>query len=135
MNREVEAFECLACAVVGTDACPSADQINLGLRVAQRGYGFVGVCNDSNAILEAKTKGTVSAFPLLRAKSLDDAAPLGDGLDDVIRALPNDGDGLADTRDALRRAVAMQPFADGSPLMWDAALGAQIATARRDATR
>ncbi|MBA3457138.1 MAG: hypothetical protein H0T42_28905 [Deltaproteobacteria bacterium] len=96
------------------------------------GYGFVGVCNDSNAILEAKTKNTVSAFPLLRAKSLDAAANLNDGLDATIKALPNDGDGIVDSRDALRRAVAMQPFVDGSPLMWDAALGAQIATARRD---
>jgi len=99
------------------------------------GYGFVGVCNDSNAILESKTKGTVSAFPLLRAKSLDAAANLGDGLDDTIKALPNDGDGLTDARGALRRAVRMQPFADGSPLMWDPVLGAQIATARRDLAR
>jgi hypothetical protein len=96
------------------------------------GYGFVGVCNDSNAIIELATKGTVSAFPLLRAKSLDDSPDLGDGLDATIKALPNDGDGIADSRDALRRAVAMQPFPDGSPLMWDAALGAQIATARHD---
>jgi hypothetical protein len=96
------------------------------------GYGFVGVCNDSNAILELATKGTVSAFPLLRAKSLDNTPDLGDGLDMTVKSLPNDGDGIADQRDALRRAVAMQPFPDGSPLMWDAALGAQIATARRD---
>lgn len=96
------------------------------------GYGFVGVCNDSNATIELLTKGTTSAFPLLRAKSLDATANLGDGLDATIKALPKDGDGLTDARDALRRAVAMQPFADGSPLMWDAVLGAQIATARRD---
>jgi hypothetical protein len=50
----------------------------------------------------------------------------------TVKSLPNDGDGIGDGRDALRRAVAMQPFPDGSPLMWDAALGAQIATARRD---
>ncbi len=96
------------------------------------GYGFVGVCNDSNATIELKTKGTTSAFPLLRAKSLDGAAALNDGLDATVKALPKDGDGLVDRRDALRRAVAMQPFPDGSPLMWDAVLGAQIATARRD---
>ena len=96
------------------------------------GYGYVGVCNDSNATIEYATRGTASAFPLLRARSLDGGADLGDGLDDVVRALPKDADGIADPRDALRRAVAMQPFPDGSPLMWDAALGAQIATARRD---
>jgi hypothetical protein len=97
------------------------------------GYGFLGVCNDSNATIEYATRGSVSAFPLLRAAELDAAAPLDDGLDDAVRALPKDGDGLADPGDALRRAVEMQPFPDGSPLMWDAVLGAQIATARRDA--
>jgi hypothetical protein len=49
-----------------------------------------------------------------------------------MRALPKDGDGLPDPRDALRRAVSMQPFPNGSQLMWDAKLGAQIATARAD---
>ncbi len=96
------------------------------------GYGYVGVCNDSNATIESATRGTVSAFPLLRARSLDADPDLDDGLDDVVRALPKDADGITDPQDALRRAVAMQPFPDGSPLMWDAALGAQIATARRD---
>jgi len=96
------------------------------------GYGYVGVCNDSNAAVEYATRGTTSAFPLLRAKELDAEADLGDGLDATIRSLPKDGDGLDDRRDALRRAVEMQPHADGSPLMWDARLGAQIATARRD---
>ncbi len=96
------------------------------------GYGYVGVCNDSNTTVEYATRGTITAFPLLRAKSLDSQPDLGDGLDDVMRALPKDGDGLVDVNDALRRAVSMQPFPDGSPLMWDAALGTQIATARAD---
>lgn len=99
------------------------------------GYGYVGVCNDSNATIELVTKRTTSAFPLLRAKALDGAANLNDGLDATVRALPKDADGLTDHKDALRRAVAMQPFADGSPLMWDTKLGAQIATARRDLAR
>ena len=99
------------------------------------GYGYVGVCNDSNATIEHVTKGTISAFPLLRAKALDSAASLNDGLDATVRALPKDADGLADQRAALRRAVAMQPFSDGSPLMWDTKLGAQIAMARRDLAR
>jgi hypothetical protein len=96
------------------------------------GYGFLGVCNDSNAALEHATRGTISTFPLLRAKQLDAQADLGDGLDATLRALPKDGDGLVDPRDALRRAVAMQPFPSGSPLMWDAKLGAQLQTARAD---
>lgn len=96
------------------------------------GYGYVGVCNDSNTTVEYATRGTISAFPLLRARSLDGEADLGDGLDDAVRALPKDADGLPDRADALRRAVLMQPFPDGSPLMFDAELGRQIATARRD---
>jgi hypothetical protein len=96
------------------------------------GYGYVGVCNDSNATIEYATRGTITTFPLLRAKDLDSDPDLNDGLDDIVRTLPKDGDGLVDPQDALRRAVAMQPFPDGSPLMWDAALGTQIATARQD---
>lgn len=97
------------------------------------GYGYVGVCNDSNATIELATKGTITTFPLLRAAELDQVPDLGDGLDATVKALPNDGDGLGDVVDALRRAVAMQPFPDNSPLMFDAELGAQIAVARRDA--
>jgi hypothetical protein len=96
------------------------------------GYGFLGVCNDSNATLEHATKGTISAFPLLRAKQLDAQPDLGDGLDATIKALPKDGDGITNQRDALRRAVAMQPFANGSPLIWDPKLSAQLAKARAD---
>jgi hypothetical protein len=95
------------------------------------GYGYVGVCNDSDAVIEKSVLGGIHAFPLMRAANLDSDAPaLHDGLDDLIRDLPNDGDGIADTQDALRRAVAMQP--DGLPT-WDAALSAQITRARQDA--
>lgn len=97
------------------------------------GYGYLGVCNDSNTTVEYATRGTITAFPLLRAKELDSQPDLGDGLDAAVRALPKDGDGITDPADALSRAVAMQPFPDGSPLMWDSVLGAQIATARHDA--
>ena len=97
------------------------------------GYGYVGVCNDSNAAIEHVTKSTITTFPLLRAAQLDQQADLGDGLDATIKGLPNDGDGIVDPMDALRRAVAMQPFPDGSPLMFDAKLGTQVAVARRDA--
>jgi hypothetical protein len=96
------------------------------------GYGFLGVCNDSNATIEHATKGTISGFPLLRAKQLDAQPDLGDGLDATIKALPKDGDGIANQRDALRRAVAMQPFANGSPLIWDPKLAAQLVKARAD---
>jgi hypothetical protein len=93
------------------------------------GYGYVGVCNDSNTTIELATRGTISAFPLLRAKELDAQPDLDDGLDAAVRALPKDGDGLPDPHDALRRAVAMQPF---DHVTWDARLDAQVATARAD---
>jgi hypothetical protein len=97
------------------------------------GYGFLGVCNDSNATIELATRGTVSAFPLMRAKSLDSQPDLGDGLDATIKALPKDGDGLPDTHDALRRALAMQPFAADSPMLgWDPVLAKQLKTAKSD---
>jgi hypothetical protein len=97
------------------------------------GYGYVGVCNDSNAAVEYVTAGTVSTFPLLRARELDAAPNLGDGLDAAIRALPKDGDGIADPGDALRRALAMQPFASDDPRLFDAGLAAQLEIAERDA--
>lgn len=98
------------------------------------GYGFLGVCNDSNATIEHATRGTISTFPLMRAKELDAQPVLGDGLDATIRALPKDGDGIVDTRDALRRALAMQPFAADSPLLgWDPVLAAQLVRATSDA--
>ncbi len=92
------------------------------------GYGYVGVCNDSNATIELATKGTVSTFPLLRAKALDAAADLGDGLDATVKALPNDAEGLTSRTDALRRVLAMQPGTDG----FDATLAAQLAAARAE---
>jgi hypothetical protein len=73
-----------------------------------------------------------TTFPLLRAASLDSQADLGDGLDDALRALPHDGDSITDPTDALTRAVAMQPFPDGSPLFVDSTLAAQVAQARAD---
>ncbi|MBP9087778.1 MAG: hypothetical protein KBG15_16785 [Kofleriaceae bacterium] len=95
------------------------------------GYGYVGVCNDSNAVIEFATKKTITTFPLLRAKQLDAAADLGDGLDAVLRALPKDSDDIGG-RDALRRAYLVQPHAADSALMWDPALGSQIALARAE---
>lgn len=97
------------------------------------GYGYLGVCNDSNATIEHATRGTISTFPLMRAAELDAQPSLGDGLDATIKALPKDGDGITDKADALRRALAMQPFAADSPfLAWDPALAAQLAKAKAD---
>lgn len=91
------------------------------------GYGFLGVCNDSNAVLELATRGTITTYPLLRAASLDQAAALGDGLDDLLARLPNDGDALPARADAALRILAMTPHPLGSPLFPDARLAAGLA--------
>ncbi len=93
------------------------------------GYGYLGVCNDSNATIEHATRGTISTFPLMRAAELDSQPALGDGLD----ATAAQGWRIANKQDALRRALAMQPFAADSPLLgWDPALAAQLARAKSD---
>jgi hypothetical protein len=106
-----------------------AERTTIAQGMPADGYGYVGVCNDSNTTIEYATRGTISAFPLLRAKALDADPDLGDGLDAVVRALPKDADGLPDPKDALRRAVAMQPF---DHVSWDTRLDAQVTTARKD---
>ena len=108
------------------------ERITVAAGMPADGYGYVGVCNDSNAVIEHVTRGTTSAFPLVRARQLDSSPTLGDGLDASLRALPKDADGLVDVKDALRRALAMQPHADDAPAMWDPVLASQIATARGD---
>ncbi|MCC7539762.1 MAG: hypothetical protein IT379_26300, partial [Deltaproteobacteria bacterium] len=90
------------------------------------GYGFVGVCNDSNATLELATMGTITTFPLMRAAELDAAPRLDDGLDDVVRALPHDGDVAPERTDALRRVLAMTPLDLDSPVMPDELLRSQL---------
>jgi len=80
------------------------------------GYGYLGVCNDSNAVLEAATHSdasgapTVSTYPLVRAKDLDSKPSLRDGLDDLLKGLPKDSEKVSDRKDTLRRILEMFPF-------------------------
>ena len=97
-----------------------AERTTVAAGLPADGYGYVGVCNDSNAVIEYATLGTITAFPLLRAASLDTQAPLGDGLDDILHTLPHDADALAP--DAIRRVAAMTP----KRCDWDARLDAQL---------
>lgn len=96
------------------------------------GYGYVGVCNDSNALIEYVTRGTVTTFPLMRAAALDDAERLNDGLDDAIRALPHDGDIAPARRDLLERVLLMTPHDLDSPLLVDDALRGQLVAAKNE---
>jgi hypothetical protein len=90
------------------------------------GYGFLGVCNDSNAVIEHQTRGTITAFPLMRAASLDMEADLGDGLDATLRALPHDADQAPDPGDIYERVLLMTPHQLDSPHLPDEALRAQL---------
>ena len=97
-----------------------AERTTVAAGLPADGYGYVGVCNDSNAVLELATMGTITAFPLLRAASLDTEAPLGDGLDDMLHTLPHDAD--QDPPNAIARIAAMTP----AGCDWDATLDAQL---------
>ncbi len=97
------------------------------------GYGYLGVCNDSNAVLEYVTRGTITAFPLLRAADLDDAEQLGDGLDEVLRTLPHDGDAAPARDDLLNRVLLMTPHDLDSPDMPDQMLAAQLQAVQSEA--
>ncbi|MBK8169413.1 MAG: hypothetical protein IPK60_03600 [Sandaracinaceae bacterium] len=94
------------------------------------GYGYVGVCNDSVAAIEYLVEGTITAYPLVRAAALDSAPYLNDGLDDVLRILPNDADVAVPTSDALTRILAMTPHPLDSDLIVDGTLRAQLVRAR-----
>ena len=62
------------------------------------GYGTIGVCTDSTAILEYATEGTITLFPLAHPKT--DAAA--DDIDAILAKLP---------ADALSRIKTSLPFA------------------------
>ncbi len=84
------------------------------------GYGYLGVCNDSNAVLEKATRGSVSTFPLMRAADLDGKPRMTDGLDDILRSLPKDSRSFERSKNNLARVLSMTPFEDlDDPRMHD----------------
>jgi hypothetical protein len=70
------------------------------------GYGTLGVCTDSTAILEYATEGTITLFPLAHPKI--DAAI--DDIDAILAKLPSDVEGF-DPADGLSRIKSTLPFA------------------------
>jgi len=72
------------------------------------GYGILGVCNDSTALLEYALKGTVTIFPL--AHPPFEGTPA-DELDTLLNALPSDALGF-EPEEALTRIEATLPFDD-----------------------
>jgi len=112
-----------------------AERATVAAGMPADGYGFVGVCNDSNAAIEYATRGSVTAFPLLRAAELDAQPALGDGLDEVLASLPNDGDVAPERRDLLRRVLLMTPHDLGSELLVDDGLRAQLDAVQAEVAR
>jgi len=74
------------------------------------GYGYLGVCNDSNALLEKVDRNTVTTFPLMRAAELDSKSRTSDGLDEILRGLPKDSQDFPRTEANLSRILEMTPF-------------------------
>lgn len=68
------------------------------------GYGQLGVCTDSVAVLEHQRTGQATLFPLLHPKPRE----VRDDIDRTLAALPSDGAGF-DPADALRRISLSLP--------------------------
>lgn len=81
------------------------------------GYGYLGVCNDSTAALEAASWSdlssggiSISTYPIMRDAGLEQISHRRDGLDDILAALPKDASSLGERRDVLSRVLKMFPF-------------------------
>ncbi|MCB0418360.1 MAG: hypothetical protein KDD39_11965, partial [Bdellovibrionales bacterium] len=101
------------------------------------GYGYLGLCNDSNAALELITHKTISAYPIARAAELQDKSPrLGDGFEVVFAKLPKDADAdLTDKvyqRDVLNRIWAMSAHMISSKTIPDKELEAQLRILKKE---
>jgi hypothetical protein len=79
-----------------------------GRSLPSEGYGRLGVCNDSTALLELKVEGTVSLFPMAQTPPTSPQ----DALEELFAQLPSDINGF-DEADAIARILATLPF-DGS---------------------
>ena len=104
------------------------------------GYGYLGVCNDSTAVIEWFTMGTISTYPLIRSTELPDLlanlvpelGSFNDSLNEVFRLLPHDAELDSSRRDTLRRILAMTPYPLDSPDMVDEELRAQLKQAKHE---
>lgn len=92
---------------------------------AKDGYGYLGVCNDSVALMEKQVGRVVTSFPLLRAPELDVLAPV-DELDEPLRSLAKDSSPSVDKKDMARRILEMNPFDLSSDSYIDQALKDQM---------
>ena len=91
------------------------------------GYGLLGVCNDSAAVIEMGVFGEAFGFPLVRDKSLRTASVLNDGLDSILASLPADADEEPALASMGPRILAMTPVEWKQGPFFDTALQAQVA--------
>lgn len=96
------------------------------------GYGYLGVCNDSVAIVELLTRSSnldtrqVTAFPLARAKALDQNLEIESDLSKALAMLPKDLDSAPTREDLLRRVWSMNPFGRDYENFFDQDLARQM---------
>jgi hypothetical protein len=90
------------------------------------GYGYLGVCNDSTAVIEYGAFRTITTYPLARAADLKSKPALGDGLDAILTLLPADTGTAVPRSDAVSRVLAMTPHTLDAPELWDETLRAQL---------
>ncbi|MGK0362566.1 MAG: hypothetical protein ACI9U2_004887 [Bradymonadia bacterium] len=76
-----------------------------GAGLPVNGYGRLGVCNDSTAVLEYSAEETITLFPLTSPPV--EGAPAGI-VDQILSKLPSDTQGFEDA-DAIRRILASMP--------------------------
>jgi hypothetical protein len=95
-----------------------------GAALPALGYGQLGVCNDSTAVLEYTAEGAVTIFPLAHPASDAEQAG-GDAIDRALAALPADLAGF-EASDALRRIRETLSFEDPADLPFPG-LTAQLA--------
>lgn len=85
-----------------------------GRSLPSEGYGQLGVCNDSTAVLELKVEGTVSLFPLVHTPT---DTPT-DSIDALLAQIPSDLGGY-DHGEALDRIMSTLPFEGSAGLDLD----------------
>jgi hypothetical protein len=105
---------------------------HVGKGLPADGYGMLGVCNDSTALLEYLYKGTISEYPLVRERALTAQSVLNDGLDAALKMLPSDADSYPNPSSGrgrlsvLNRLAEMTPYGLDSPEMIDEIFRAEM---------
>jgi hypothetical protein len=94
---------------------------------ASDGYGYVGICNDSDAVLEMMCSGTYSGYPLVRDHELNAWLSPSDPLTPIFEKLPDDADlSRGDRRNILSRILTMDPHSMDSDDGFDNKLKSQM---------